>query len=655
MAEVAEVAFDLKAQCEHALSDSGRLSLKIPGFVARAEQQALSLAMVDAIDAKSLLVAEAGTGTGKTFAYLVPALLSGKKALISTATKTLQDQLFNKDLPALIDALALPTTIQNLKGRQNYICKYRTELFSEEGNFATKKTVSEILLVRKRLAKLKDGVKGELPEIKEASDVWPFVTSTTENCLNKECPHFEDCFLVKARRRALKADLVVINHHLFFADARLKSEGFGELLPGFEVVVFDEAHQIKDTATNFYGKRLSTWQIESLLKDIVREWPVLSLANQPFNALKLAIESAVDDLKRALNFKEESVAYDMVARNPAFNEGMAKLQETFETLEVSFETLDDKDSGLDKVKERLMETKRLFLFFQNKPKDMIVWVSFHKRSVVFNATPLDIAKDFNQLVEAGDKSFIFTSATLTTAQSFASFTKPLGITHAKDALFPSPFDYKTQSILYLPRGLPDPKNPNYYDVLLERALPIINASRGRTFFLFTSHKALNLMANMIKPHLDFPLLIQGDEAKPILLSKFRAHGNAVLLGTATFWEGVDVKGEALSCVIIDKLPFGNHTSPVNRGKIAHIKSQGLSPFDELTLPEAILALKQGVGRLIRDEQDQGVLMIADPRLYTRAYGQTIFESLPNMTKTRDEANVIDFIKQCMSEDETTSH
>lgn len=644
MEEIVDVTDDVVHLCERALAEKGRLYTAIPGFVARPQQIELSVAIAKAIVEQTALVAEAGTGTGKTFAYLIPCLVSGKKAVISTATKTLQDQLFHKDLPMLIRALGISARVQNLKGRANYICRYRTELHAEEGQFASKQSAAEILLVRKRLGQLTDGVRSELPEIKEDSQVWPFVTSTSDNCLGSECPAHQQCFLVKARKRALEADVVVINHHLFFADSRLKEEGFGELLPGVEVVIFDEAHQLADIASNFYGERLGTRQIQDLMKDTIREWPALDLANQPLNKLGLSLDKAVDQLLMSLPGYDDRISWERVEKNTAFNEARAALHQFFTDLDQCFLNITaDDNSGLPRCKERLDDIKQVLEAFENPKKHQIRWIERYKQSLVFNATPFDIAESFSSLLKRQKAAWIFTSATLTMAGKFDCFTRPLGIAEVNTLSLPSPFDFANQAMMYLPRGLPDPKNTQYYDRLLEKALTIINACKGRCFFLFTSHRALNEVAKQLSHKLSYPLLIQGEEAKPILLAKFREHGNAVLLGTATFWEGVDVKGEALSCVIIDKLPFASPTDPVIRGKMDYLKSKGLSGFDELSLPNAILALKQGVGRLIRDSTDRGVLMIADPRLTSRNYGKQIFASLPNMKKTRDEQKILDFI------------
>lgn len=645
----------LAESCRRILSEKGRLSTAIQGFVARAPQSDLAVAIAQAIVDKSTLVAEAGTGTGKTFAYLLPCLLSGKKALISTATKTLQDQLFLKDLPTLVRALGLSVRIQNLKGRANYICQHRVELHAEEGHSQSPQSLNDLLHVRDKLSQMKDGERSELPEISEESPVWHYVTSTAENCLGGECPNHDTCFLVKARKRALDADIVVINHHLFFADSRLKQDGLGELLPGVDTVIFDEAHQLAEIATQFNGERLGTRQFRDLLNDMIAEWPVLDLANQPLKALSHQSDKLMDELMTCLPSRDDRISWDELKRNKTFMAVWDKWLLLNEEIEACFNDPAVAElPALSRCKDRLDEMSKTLNVFKNARTDAILWLERFKQTLVFHATPYDIASLFSQLLERQACAYVFTSATLTMAGSFDCFCNPLGLYKARTLLLPSPFDFKTQALLYLPRGLPDPKDLTYYDALLKRALPVIEACGGRCFFLFTSHKALKQVAQKLANSLPYPLLIQGEEAKPILLARFRQLGNAVLLGTSTFWEGVDVKGEALSCVIIDKLPFASPADPVIRGRMAYLKEKGLSGFDELSLPNAVIALKQGVGRLIRDITDKGVLMIADPRLSGREYGRHILASLPSIPRTRDEARVLQFISELALVYETVS-
>jgi len=653
MDEIASVADDAAVDCQRILGEHGRLTTAIPGYVVREQQTQLASAIAVAIRDQTTLVAEAGTGTGKTFAYLIPCLLSGKKALISTATKTLQDQLFQKDLPTLVRALGLSVRVQNLKGRANYLCRYRVELHAEEGHFSTPHSAKDIVYVREKLPQLTHGERGELPEISEDSGVWPYVTSTADNCLGTECKYYQECFLVKARKRALEADVVVINHHLFFADSRLKDEGFGELLPGVNTVVFDEAHQLADIAANFHGERLGTRQFRDLMDDMLREWPVLDLANQPLKQLDITLDQIIDQLLMALPGRDDRMGWNQVAINKPFMTAWNDLLVLGQELTVCLASAElAEEAGLMRCKTRLDDLQRLLTLFATVQPDQIRWLERFKQNIVFYSTPVDIAESFSDLMERMPCAYIFTSATLTMAGSFDCFTRPLGLTQANTLSLPSPFDFKQQALLYLPRGLPDPKDVHYYDELLAKALPVIDACGGRCFFLFTSHRALKQVAQLLGKYYKYPLLIQGEEAKPILLARFRELGNAVLLGTSTFWEGVDVKGEALSCVIIDKLPFASPADPVIRGRMDYLKSCGLSGFDELSLPNAVLALKQGVGRLIRDATDRGVLMIADPRLTGRDYGRQIFASLPAMRKTRDEQVVLTFINELALSNET---
>lgn len=656
MEEVAASADDAVENCQRILGEKGRLTTAIPGFVPRTQQIQLAASIARVIHEQKTLIAEAGTGTGKTYAYLIPCLSSGKKALISTATKTLQDQLFHKDLPTLVRALGLAVRVQNLKGRANYLCRYRIDLHAEEGRFISPQCAHDILHVREKLAQLTEGERGELPEISEDSPVWPYVTSTADNCLGTDCEYHQTCFLVKARKRALEADIVVINHHLYFADSRLKEDGFGELLPGVGVVIFDEAHQLADIAANFHGDRVGTRQLRDALDDTLREWPVLDLANQPLKKLSHRLDEVIDSLLLALPSYEERLGWEQIQRNTAFINAWETLLAVCDELLTCFEDANlEEQPGLARCKTRLEGLNCLLKSFALGSAKQIRWLERFKHHVVFHVTPFDIAEAFSNLLERQTCAYIFTSATLTMAGEFDCFTKPLGLLKAATLLLPSPFDFEQQALLYLPRTLPDPKEQGYYDALLAKALPVINACGGRCFFLFTSHRALKQVALLMANKLNYPLLIQGEEAKPILLARFREMGNAVLLGTATFWEGVDVKGEALSCVIIDKLPFASPVDPVIHGKMAYLKSRGLSGFDELSLPNAVLALKQGVGRLIRDASDRGVLMIADPRLTARDYGQRIFASLPAMRKTRDEETVLAFINTLGLDNEPISN
>jgi ATP-dependent DNA helicase DinG len=643
--ELTGLTGSLLSQTSRVFSNNGRLTTAIAGYHPRKAQQELAKAIAQCIEDNGQLAAEAGTGTGKTFAYLVPALLSGKKAIISTATKTLQDQLFNKDLPQLIKALGISVKAINLKGRSNYICLYRTHLYASEGHFETKQQSHDMAFIREQLGRLKTGLRTELPEIADDAPVWPYATSTTDNCLGQKCGFFNECFLVDARKKALEADVVVINHHLFFADSALKQEGFAELLPGADVIIFDEAHQLHEIATRFNGKRLGTRQIEDFLSDLQKEWPSDVKSLDCLNNYVVTINQHISQLLHLCGPAESRSEWQKLWRAPPFQSTWLALQQLLMDLKEDIKPyLHEENKGLARCDERLQEIVALFVPIQDNADSMILWVESFRKSIVVHMTPQSVAEQFSQLVSYARRSYIFTSATLTMADSFEFFLKPLGLTKAKTAIYPSPFDYWQQALLYLPRHLPDVKDRDYHDKLIEQVLPVIDACGGRTFFLFTSHRALKQVAAKLQNTLKYPLLIQGEESKTILLSRFRDLGNAVLLGTSTFWEGVDVKGEALSCVIIDKLPFASPEDPINKGRIAYLRSQGVSAFDAYSLPQAVIALKQGVGRLIRDSQDVGLFVIGDPRLVGRDYGRQIFASLPPVKRTRSLMQTLLFIE-----------
>lgn len=643
--EDVDIQSKLSQDCRDILGPEGLFKQQMPGFIVRDAQLDLALAIVSVILEKKILVAEAGTGTGKTYAYLTPAILSGKKTLITTATKTLQDQLVNKDIPILNKILGKAIYVQNLKGRANYICRYRTNLHIQEGQFVSPEVAHDILTVYEKMASLNTGERGELPDINEDSKAWGYVTSTVDNCLNKECPEIKNCYLIKARKKALEADVVVINHHLYFADSRLKEDGFGELLPAFDIVIFDEAHKIFDVASHFYSQNFSTRQLRYLMDDILKHWPILDLANQPLKEYSLVLDKIISAfLLLSANWLDK-VEWQKVQYLKEFNNILDELQDFVQKLLLILAQAEIRDNaGLTRCQERLLQMEAFISNFNMENKDAIRWIETFKHAVVLNSTPITISTQVKELLKSVKASYIFTSATLTVNSSFSAFLSPLGIDSPVLLKLSSPFNYCKQAILYLPRGMPDTRSIKYYDSLLERVLPIIQACGGRCFFLFTSHKALNLVAKLLAYRTSYPLLVQGEESKSILLAKFRELNNAILLGCSTFWEGIDVKGEALSCVIIDKLPFSSITDPVMRGRISHLEKNGGSGFDEISLPSTVLALKQGIGRLIRDIQDKGVLVIADPRLSGRNYGKVIFASLPNMRKTREEQKVLDFIQ-----------
>ncbi|OGV28424.1 MAG: hypothetical protein A3F18_08670 [Legionellales bacterium RIFCSPHIGHO2_12_FULL_37_14] len=634
-------------EVERLFGPNSKLQSALPLFVVREAQQTLAKEIAEAIQDKASLIAEAGTGTGKTFAYLIPLLLSRKKAIVSTATKMLQDQLVKHDLPTLMRALKLGINVQNLKGRANYLCEYRIKLFSQEARFVERNTALTLTYIKDKLKELKEGVREELGDIRDDDPVWPYATATTDNCLGSKCPYVKSCFLLKARKSAQEADLIVINHHLYFADVKLKEKDFGSLLPGVEVIIFDEAHQLPDTASDFYAQRFSTKMLTDAFVDVRRVWPSVCPWYSKVLQAEIEILHEVQKIK-AICHDKGRFSLQQVKANQEFN---AALQEIIGKLEVLLEYFTestwlttDKYPELHQIHVRFTEYLRLLkLLIGPIAATDIAWGEAFKQHVAFYLTPLNVGPLFVQSLPQ-NAACIYTSATLSVGQSFTAFMDQLSLQSVRTLLLPSPFNFLKQTLMYLPRGLPDTKDQTYLNKLLDIVVPILTACKGRSFFLFTSYEALNAMAEMLPAQVDFPILVQGSSAKPLLLKKFKELGNAILLGTAAFWEGVDVKGEALSCVIIDKLPFMSPADPVTQGRLAYFARLSLSGFDVYTLPAAVIALKQGVGRLIRDVSDKGIVVLADPRLVARKYGQVIFASLPPFPKTRELNKVLAFVE-----------
>ena len=623
------------------LSENGVFSHAIEGFTARAGQQALSSTIQSVIKSKKVLIAEAGTGIGKTFAYLVPAIMSNKKVIISTGTRHLQDQLFHTDIPLVKKALKLDLPCSLLKGRSNYLCLYRLSI-ADELAFLTRETEDHLSRIRSWSKQTSNGDVAEMSEISEDSRVWPVVTSTADNCLGSECPEWSNCYVVKARREAQEADIVVVNHHLLLADMAIKEEGFGELLPAADTFIIDEAHQLPEVASRFFGKGFSSRQLNNIIND--------SIAEQVKDAPDMhSIRDACDELKTtmaqfrlALGADNQRDTWSKIENKPALKKAGENLTHVLEELMESLHVAAERGRGLEQCYERCAI---IFQNFKNygdnsaAQTNNIYWYETYTKGFVLHSTPLDIAALFKQQRDALPGSWIFTSATLEVNHDFSHFAQRLGLDVYEKGNWNSPFDYQQQSLLYLPENLPEPSSFDYTEKLIATALPVLQASKGRAFLLFTSYRALNEAAKFLERKLDYPILIQGSLPKHQLLKKFRELGNAILLGTGSFWEGVDVRGEALSCVIIDKLPFASPGDPVMQARLDGIRKQGGNPFMDYQLPQAVIALKQGAGRLIRDMKDYGVLMIGDNRLRTKQYGKVFLQSLPDMPITNRQHDV----------------
>jgi ATP-dependent DNA helicase DinG len=622
------------ADLSHIFGPHGLLVGRMAGFSSRPQQQAMAERIADIMGSGGLLICEAGTGTGKTFAYLVPALLSGRKVLISTGTRHLQDQLFHRDLPQVRDALGLPVFAALLKGRANYLCRHRLKLVLDD--------LSQLDLdLRAQLKRVQDwsrttsrGDIAELP-IPEDAPIWPVVTSTADNCLGQNCPEWHDCHLVSARREAQAADLVIVNHHLFCADLALKDEGFGEILPGADCFVLDEAHQLPEIASNFFGISVSSRQLLDLAHDTESEArrDAKDVPELPERAGKL--RRATQDLRLGLGDLDRRGPWRELDDDAGIQRGLETLQRRLLSFAEALKASAGRSKGLDACHARVKDLQvRLGTLLATETPDGVRWFETQGRGFRLHQTPLEVADLFRDQIGRERTAWIFTSATLAVGHGFEHFSRQLGIEDAATARWDSPFDYAHQALWFVPRGLLQPSDPDYNRQVLELACEVIGYSRGRAFLLFTSHRALREMALGLEGRIDYPILVQGSAPRAELLDRFREHGNAVLLGTSSFWEGVDVRGEALSCVLIDRLPFASPGDPVLSARIDALRERGGSPFRDYQLPQAVIALKQGAGRLIRGSEDRGVLVVCDPRLLSRSYGYTFLDSLPAMARTR---------------------
>jgi ATP-dependent DNA helicase DinG len=627
-------------------SSNGALAQVISGYNSRTAQMEMAQAVDWAITNGQHLIVEAGTGTGKTFAYLVPAILSGKKIVVSTGTKNLQEQLFYNDIPILRKALTKePFSATLLKGRANYLCTHRLDYALSAHQHLTKQEAYILGKIKAWAKRTKTGDIAEMTEVSESEPLWYQATSTRDNCLGQDCPDYSECFVMKARRKAQEADVVIVNHYLLCADWSLREIGFGELLPNADAIVIDEAHQLANVASNFLGLSLSAKQFVDLSDDslaayleITHDMPDLKIACEK---LKLAVK----DVRLAFGLELKKGEWQELENQPQLYAALIHLQKQLAVLTQQLEHAAERSKELELCLKRAEEMDaQLAAIVEDKTNKTIRWYETHKNSFTLNSTPLDIAAAFSAFMQQHQAAWIFTSATLSVAGKFDYFSKNLGLYNVVSYRWESPFDYQSQALFYHPKGLPEATDPDFTDKIVEFAIPVLQASQGRAFFLFTSYKALNRAEELLQEKLDFPLLVQGSYPKTVLLERFKQHGNAVLLGTSSFWEGVDVRGEALSCVIIDKLPFASPGDPVLKARLEAMKKQGRNAFFEYQLPTAAIALKQGVGRLIRDVDDKGVLMVCDPRLLKKGYGQIFLNSVPPMRRTRDIAEVVKFFK-----------
>lgn len=674
-----------------AFDEKGPLTKAVKGFCVREGQREFAVEAARAVEEKTILVAEAGTGTGKTFAYLTPALLAGATCVISTAGKSLQDQLCAKDLPALRDALGVPVKVALLKGRANYVCHFRLELTASEGRLPEQDSYLKLRKIQRFAAVSRTGDRAELPDVPEDDRLWSLVTSTRENCLGKDrCPNYDDCFVKKAREDAMQSQVVVVNHHLYLSSMALKreSDAIDGMLPQAALTVIDEAHQLPGIASSFFGTSFSTYDVENVSMEARRlgrtkcndgaEWEILY-----DRVLKAGREFRLDAQRIGLA-EGERLDVDEIEGFGELYPGFERLRAAFAAMGEAMRANEGRDNELDTLAERhaeLMEQMEawtaIFVKCRNGAADEasegeaagdaevggeagpeagaasgadaeVRWLEVSQHGIRFNLTPLSFAEEFREMREREGGAWVFTSATLSSAGRFDLFKQRLGIGECVERTWESPFNYWEQGGFYLPQ-MPPPANNTAVHThnVIEKVWPLINAAGGRTFVLCTSLAAVRAAADELQARLEangnpYPLFVQGDGPKMRLIEEFRAHGNAVLVGSMSFWEGVDVKGEALSLVVIDKIPFAPPNDPVMMARSRAVEASGRRPFDEITLPEAVITLKQGAGRLIRSEGDRGMLVICDPRILNKGYGKVVRDSLPDFYCTRREEKALEF-------------
>ncbi|MDU6923704.1 ATP-dependent DNA helicase [Franconibacter helveticus 513] len=614
----------------------GQLAKAIPGFKPREPQRLMADAVTAAISAAEPLVVEAGTGTGKTYAYLAPALRAGKKAIISTGSKALQDQLYSRDLPTVARALEYKGKLALLKGRSNYLCLERLEQQALAGGDLPVQTLGDVIKLRGWANETIDGDISTCGQVAEDAAVWPLVTSTNDNCLGSDCPLYKDCFVVKARKKAMDADIVVVNHHLFLADMVVKESGFAELIPEAEVMIFDEAHQLPDIASQYFGQSLSSRQLLDLAKDITIAYRTEVKDTQQLQKCADRLAQSTQDFRMQLGEPGFRGNLRELLADTAIQRALLLLDDALELCYDVAKLSLGRSALLDAAFERATlyraRLKRLKEF--NKP-GYSYWYECNSRHFTLALTPLTVADKFTEVMAQKAGSWVFTSATLSVNDDLRHFTARLGIDGAKTLLLQSPFDYARQALLCVPRGLPLPNQPHAGRALAAMLRPLIEANNGRCFMLCTSHAMMRELAEQFRATLSLPVLLQGETSKGQLLEQFVTAGNALLVATSSFWEGVDVRGDALSLVIIDKLPFTSPDDPLLKARMEDCRLRGGDPFDEVQLPDAVITLKQGVGRLIRDVDDRGVLVICDNRLVMRPYGAVFLKSLPPTPRTRD--------------------
>jgi|TARA_B100002003_G_scaffold244357_1_gene270299 ATP-dependent DNA helicase DinG len=638
------------------LGKEGELSRLIPDFVSRPVQIQMARAVADAVSEGKNALLEAGTGTGKTYAYLIPLIDSGKKVIISTGTKNLQDQLFFQDLPLITGLVNGGYRTALLKGRGNYVCPERLDksLKVISGNSASG-ILDRLVGVREWMSRTHTGDITELSDFSNDAGFASMITSTRDNCLGTSCPRIGECPLYRARNAANEADLIVVNHHLLFADIALREENMAQLLPRVETIVVDEAHQVPEVARQFFGDRIGSGQILELARDIKRELFLLGNDDRELLASTEQLERALGNMNALVSSPNEigDLSGWLENQGEASVEGIdLALGDLMQGLEVAA----IRSQGLHHCLQRVNRLADQFaLLTEPVPLDQahVHWIQIYTQGFVIHVSPVSIATELSVHFSEPVPNWIFTSATLSVGGNFDHIRESLGLEDVTENLFVSPFEYEAQVLSYVPEGLPQPGTDMHTRTLVEILLPFFRA--GKTFCLFTSHRALNLAGELLAMEDDLFVLSQGQLSKTELLERFRRTPDCILLATQSFWEGVDLRGAGLKCLIIDKIPFGNPDDPIARAMMNSIESSGGNGFMEYLLPQAIISLKQGFGRLIRQESDAGLFVLGDPRVMVKSYGRLVLTSLPTMNWTMDQSHALEHLRSLTKKEQGSSH
>jgi ATP-dependent DNA helicase DinG len=619
----------------------GLLARVLPGYEERAAQQRLSEAVRDVLSDGGLLLAEAGTGTGKTLAYLLPAAELGRRVVISTGTKNLQEQLLTKDIPLLAKALGRDLSVAVMKGRGNYLCLLRFRSFAQAGGFRRFEEIPLFKAVEAWAPRTPSGDRAEIADLPDVVDFWREISASSENCIGQACPDFEPCWITKMRQRALEADLVIVNHHLLCADLAVRESSYGEVVPPYDSVILDEAHLLEDVATQYFGVQVSSHRVDDLLRDVERE---LKAARLDAREVLQEAESVRHRSERLFALLQRSAGQRLQPdwMPTRLVEESDALLLRLDGLKSAVLALSDRPEPLNAIASRAQELRDEFHFVLRAEEDSHVYfVETRGKGVYLKATPIDVSGTLRDRLFDQVRAAVLTSATLAVDTGFHYLKSRLGIEElvTRELLLASPFDYRDQAILYVPRRMPDPRSPAFVERVAQEVRGLVQRSRGRAFVLFTSHANMNAVASRLAGEIPFPILIQGEAPKAVLLDAFRETQGAVLFATASFWQGVDVVGDQLSCVIIDKLPFASPSDPVVAARIDRLKNRGDNPFADYQVPVAILMLKQGLGRLIRSAADRGILAVLDSRLVEKPYGERFLDSLPPARLVHDIASV----------------